>query len=121
MISFQDKILLIKGQVSFDEFSGGNTITAREVMDIVAARETNLSAISLQVDANWCNLDTVSKLQNIINEYRGGSCPLHFNVVHPDVAVTVASGADWYVTPDDQLLHDLKQCLGAPRVTLEFR
>ena len=116
-----DKILLIKGQVSFDEFSGGNTITAREVMDIVAARETNLSAISLQVDANWCNLGTVSKLQNIINEYRGGSCPLHFNVVHPDVAVTVASGADWYVTPDDQLLHDLKQCLGAPRVTLEFR
>ncbi|WP_434532969.1 DNA polymerase III subunit alpha [Alteromonas arenosi] len=116
-----DKILLIKGQVSFDEFSGGNTITAREVMDIVAARETNLSAISLQVDANWCNLDTVSKLQNIINEYRGGSCPLHFNVAHPDVAVTVASGADWYVTPDDQLLHDLKQCLGASRVSLEFR
>jgi DNA polymerase III, alpha subunit len=30
-----DRILLIKGQVSFDDFSGGNTITARDVMDIV--------------------------------------------------------------------------------------
>ena len=35
-----DKILLIKGQVSFDDFSGGNTITARDVMDIVQARES---------------------------------------------------------------------------------
>ncbi len=116
-----DKILLIKGQVSFDEFSGGNTITARDVMDIVAARETNLSAISLQVDTNWCTLDTVSKLHNILNEYRGGSCPVHFDVLHPDVEVTIASGADWYVTPDDQLLHDLKQFMGEQHIRLAFR
>lgn len=116
-----DKILLIKGQVSFDEFSGGNTITAREVMDIVAARETNLSAISLQISTDWCNLIAVSKLQNIINEYRGGSCPIHFKVSHADAALTLVSGADWFVTPDDQLLHDLKQYLGAESIALEFR
>lgn len=116
-----DKILLIKGQVSFDEFSGGNTITARDVMDIVAARETNLSAISLQVDTNWCTLDTVSKLHKLLNEYRGGSCPVHFEVQHPDVEVTLASGADWYVTPDDQLLHDLKQFMGEQHIRLAFR
>jgi DNA polymerase-3 subunit alpha len=116
-----DKILLIKGQVSFDEFSGGNTITAREVMDIVAARETNLSAISLQISTDWCNLNAVSKLQNIINEYRGGSCPIHFKVSHADAALTLVGGADWFVTPDDQLLHDLKQYLGAESIALEFR
>jgi DNA polymerase-3 subunit alpha len=116
-----DKILLIKGQVSFDEFSGGNTITAREVMDIVAARETNLSAISLQVSTEWCNLAAVSKLQNIINEYRGGSCPIHFQVSHPDVELRLASGADWYVTPEDQLIHDLRQYLGTEKIALEFR
>ncbi|MBT0585000.1 DNA polymerase III subunit alpha [Alteromonas sp. SM 2104] len=116
-----DKILLVKGQVSFDEYAGGNTITARDVMDIVAARETNLSAISLHIGADWCNVNTVSTLQNIINEYRGGSCPLQFKVTHPDVELTLASGADWYVTPEDQLLHDLKQCLGAQKVSMAFR
>nr|WP_100656288.1 DNA polymerase III subunit alpha [Alteromonas flava] len=116
-----DKILLVKGQVSFDEFSGGNTITARDVMDIVAARETNLGAISLQVDAEWCNFDAVSTLHKILDNYRGGSCPVHFVVHHPDVEVTVACGADWYVTPDDQLLHELKQCVGESSIALEFR
>ncbi|WP_240615507.1 DNA polymerase III subunit alpha [Alteromonas facilis] len=116
-----DKILLVKGQVSFDDFSGGNTITARDVMDIVAARETNLGAISLQVDTKWCNVDAVSKIHKILDNYRGGSCPVHFVVNHPDVEVKIACGADWYVTPDDQLLHDLKQCVGEESIALEFR
>jgi DNA polymerase-3 subunit alpha len=90
-------------------------------MDIVAARETNLSAISLQISTDWCNLNAVSKLQNIINEYRGGSCPIHFKVSHADAALTLVGGADWFVTPDDQLLHDLKQYLGAESIALEFR
>ncbi len=34
-----DQILVVSGQVSFDDFSGGNTITVRDAMDIASARE----------------------------------------------------------------------------------
>ncbi len=34
----KDRILIVSGQVSFDDFSGGLKMTAREVMDIDEAR-----------------------------------------------------------------------------------
>ncbi|WP_026375674.1 DNA polymerase III subunit alpha [Aestuariibacter salexigens] len=107
-----DRVLLITGQVSFDDFSGGNTITARDAMDIVQAREKNAKCLAIDVSTDWCNDASVSKLQAILQQYQGGSCPVSMHVVHPDAEVTLALGANWFVTPDDQLLHDLKQCLG---------
>lgn len=113
-----DRILLIKGQVSFDDFSGGNTITARDAMDIVQAREMNAKALALDVDTAQCSPEKVGALQAILQAYNGGSCPVQIQVVHPDAEVVLACGAQWYVTPEDQLLHDLKQCLGEQAVRL---
>ena len=115
-----DRILLIKGQVSFDDFSGGNTITARDAMDIVQAREKNARALALQVDTQWCKPEKLASLQSILQSYSGGSCPVQLDILHPDVAVSLKCGAHWYITPEDQLLHELKQCLGEQAVKLAF-
>ena len=115
-----DKILLISGQVSFDDFSGGNTITGRDALDIVQAREKNAKWIELEVESDWCGQEKVSKLQAILQEYQGGSCPIHMKVLHPDAEVTLALGAQWYVTPEDQLMYELQQFLSKPKVNLQF-
>ena len=115
-----DKILLIKGQVSFDDFSGGNTITARDVMDIVQAREKNAKALAIKVDTQTLETKKMSQMQSILQAFNGGSCPVQMAVTHPDAEVTLACGAKWYVTPEDQLLHDLKQCLGEKAVSILY-
>lgn len=115
-----DRILLIKGQVSFDDFSGGNTITARDVMDIVQAREKNARALALNVDTQLLEPKKLSQMQSILQAFNGGSCPVQLAVTHPDAEVTLACGAKWYVTPEDQLLHDLKQCLGEKAVSILY-
>jgi DNA polymerase-3 subunit alpha len=115
-----DKILLITGQVSFDDFSGGNTISARDAMDIVQAREKNAKWIELEVHSGWCKSPTVSKLQAILQEYQGGSCPIHVRVLHPDAEATLAFGAQWYVTPEDQLIYELQQLVPEQKVILQF-
>lgn len=115
-----DKILLITGQVSFDDFSGGNTISARDAMDIVQAREKNAKWIELEVHSDWCKSPTVSKLQAILQEYQGGSCPIHVRVLHPDAEATLAFGAQWYVTPEDQLIYELQQLVPEQKVNLQF-
>ncbi|MDP5040928.1 MAG: DNA polymerase III subunit alpha, partial [Paraglaciecola sp.] len=71
-----DKILVISGQVSFDEFSGGNTIQARDAMDIVQAREKNAKAVQIHLESSWCNPASLAKLQTILTPYQGGSCPV---------------------------------------------
>ena len=115
-----DRILLIKGQVSFDDFSGGNTITARDVMDIVQAREKNARALALNIDTQLLEPKKMSQMQSILQAFNGGSCPVQLAVTHPDAEVTLACGAKWYVTPEDQLLHDLKQCLGEKAVSILY-
>lgn len=115
-----DRILLIKGQVSFDDFSGGNTITARDVMDIVQAREKNARALALNIDTQMLEPKKMSQMQSILQAFNGGSCPVQLVVTHPDAEVTLACGAKWYVTPEDQLLHDLKQCLGEKAVSILY-
>ena len=115
-----DKILLIKGQVSFDDFSGGNTITARDVMDIVQAREKNAKALALKVDTQSLETKKMSQMQSILQAFNGGSCPVQIEVTHPDAEATLACGVKWYVTPEDQLLHDLKQCLGEKAVSILY-
>ena len=115
-----DKILLIKGQVSFDDFSGGNTITARDVMDIVQAREKNAKALALKVDTQSLETKKMSQMQSILQAFNGGSCPVQIEVTHPDAEAILACGVKWYVTPEDQLLHDLKQCLGEKAVSILY-
>ena len=115
-----DRILLIKGQVSFDDFSGGNTITARDVMDIVQAREKNARALALNIDTQLLEPKKMSQMQSILQAFNGGSCPVQLVVTHPDAEVILACGARWYVTPEDQLLHDLKQCLGDKAVSILY-
>jgi DNA polymerase-3 subunit alpha len=115
-----DKILMISGQVSFDEFSGGNTISARDAMDIVQAREKNAKWIQIQLESGWCNASTIAKLQEVMQPYQGGSCPVQAHVLHPDAEATLAFGAQWYVNPEDELLYELQQLLGKPQVKLEF-
>ncbi|GAB2691151.1 DNA polymerase III subunit alpha [Aliiglaciecola aliphaticivorans] len=115
-----DRILLISGQVSFDDFSGGNTISGRDAMDIVQAREKNVKCLGLEVESDWCNDERVAKLQAVLQNYQGGSCPVKMRVVHPDAEMVLAFGAQWYVTPEDQLIYELQQMLPKQAVELQF-
>jgi DNA polymerase-3 subunit alpha len=115
-----DNLLWVKGQVSFDEFSGGNTINAKEVLTIVQARANYVKQLKISIPEKLCTLSTVAKVQGIMQDYKNGTCPLHIHVEHEDAEVTIAANAQWYIEPDEQLLVELRHVLGSERVNLEF-
>ena len=115
-----DNIIVVSGQVSFDDFSGGNTIGARDVVDVVQAREKYLRSIFIKTNQQWCNDEQMTKLESLLLEYQGGSCPIRVHYTHEHMETTLALGARWYVTPKDELINDLQDLLGKERVTLEF-
>lgn len=45
----KDKILVVSGQVSFDDFNGGLKMSAREVMDLGSAREKFARGLSISI------------------------------------------------------------------------
>ena len=115
-----DNLLWVKGQVSFDDFSGGNTINAKDVLTIVQARSKYVKQLRISIPEKLCTLSTVAKVQGILQEYKNGTCPLHLHIEHEDAEVTIASGAQWCIEPEEQLLVELRHILGAEQVNLEF-
>ncbi|GLR70822.1 DNA polymerase III subunit alpha [Agaribacter marinus] len=115
-----DNLLWIRGQVSFDEYSGGNTMSGSEVMTLAEARSRYASHLELFLNTSDCTVSSVAKIQDILQQYRGGSCPLHIQVEHPDVAVGLSADGSWYITPDDELITDLGLELGHENVNLRF-
>ena len=89
-------------------------------MDIVQARERNARALQLKIDTQQWQQDKLSSLQAILQPFTGGSCPVELHVLHRDAEAILTCGAQWYITPEDQLLHELKHCLGERSVTLSY-
>lgn len=116
----KDKIVLVSGQVSFDDFNGGLKITVHEMMDLSAAREKHSRALLLSVSHTQIDRTFFDTLSQILKPYRAGSIPVHLYYQGSNAGARIGLGTQWRITPSDQLLDELKQLLGEDRVELEF-
>ncbi|WP_395345513.1 DNA polymerase III subunit alpha [Ningiella sp. W23] len=119
-ILLADNLLWIKGQVSFDEYSGGNTMNAVEVMTLMQVRSKNAKQLRLRMNTIDCGVSSVARIQAILQQYRGGTCPLHIQLEHQDASAVVAASAAWFVQPEDELISNLSHELGKDNVDLVF-
>ncbi|KGY13534.1 DNA polymerase III subunit alpha [Vibrio tubiashii] len=116
----KDKILVVSGQVSFDDFNGGLKMSAREVMDLGSAREKYARGLSVSLDQSQINDRFFERFSQILEPHRAGSVPVHVYYQRSDARARLTLGTEWRVTPSDALLDDLKQLLGKGQVELEF-
>ncbi|AUI86740.1 DNA polymerase III subunit alpha [Vibrio azureus] len=116
----KDKILVVSGQVSFDDFNGGLKMSAREVMDLGSAREKYARGLSVSIDANQIRNDFFEQFTRILEPYKAGTVPVHVYYQRANARARLTLGTEWRVTPSDTLLDDLKQLLGKGQVELEF-
>ncbi|UTZ35416.1 DNA polymerase III subunit alpha [Vibrio campbellii] len=116
----KDKILVVSGQVSFDDFNGGLKMSAREVMDLGTAREKYARGLSVSIDANHINDKFFEQFTRILEPHKAGTVPVNVYYQRADARARLTLGTEWRVTPTDTLLDDLKQLLGKGQVELEF-
>ncbi|MBF8999395.1 MULTISPECIES: DNA polymerase III subunit alpha [Vibrio] len=116
----KDKILVVSGQVSFDDFNGGLKMSAREVMDLGSAREKYARGLSLSIEQSQIDEQFFERFSQIIEPHRAGTVPVNVYYQRADARARLALGTEWRVTPNDALLDELKQLLGNHRVELEF-
>ena len=116
----QDKVLVVTGQVGFDDFSGGLKMSAREVMDIADARARYARGIRLSMEKTQITGDFFQRFSEIMQPWRAGICPVQVCYRKPGVQASLQLGTEWRVTPTDQLLDDLRMLLGKQSVDLMF-
>ncbi|MBB1334548.1 DNA polymerase III subunit alpha [Pseudoalteromonas sp. SR44-5] len=114
-----NNILVISGQVSFDNFSGGITMTARDICTIAQAREKRIKAIKMTLNMVQIEANFFDKLQKVLEPYKFGTCPIKVYYQRPDALAQLTLGTEWCVTPSDDLIHKLS-LMAAQDVELEF-
>jgi DNA polymerase-3 subunit alpha len=116
----KDKIVVVSGQVSFDDFNGGLKMSAREVMDLGSAREKYTRGVSISISENQIDERFYERLSEILTPHKAGTVPVNVYYQRTDARAKLTLGTEWRVTPNDTLLDELKQLLGADQVELEF-
>lgn len=116
-----DAILVCSGQVSFDDYSGGNTMTARDIMTITDARENYVSSLDVIIDNSQVSDDFIEQFEQVLTPYKEGTCPIRVFYRREEASCMLELGVQWRVTPADKLLYELKTLLGDDSVTLQFK
>ncbi len=117
-----DKILVVTGNLSYDEYRGGLGIRADQVLEFEQARSLYARAIQLDTAAlnGSVTPDILNKIQGILKAYRGGNCGVLLRMVRPDSHGVIEFGDDWKVKPTDELLRRLERLFDSDSVDVIY-
>ena len=114
----KDQILWMKGEIRFDSFAGGNTMTASEVMTLEQARAQYVRALELSLTLTDNAIP--QQVIQIIRDAPRGTCPVRFVCKLDGAQALLESAPEWFIEPSDDVLYELKLQLGETCVQLSF-
>ena len=111
---FKDNMVVVKGEISPDDFTGGLKCVADELTPLAQARAERAKSIYIELHAKKDVENLLSQLPQVIKSYSGGSCPIIVAYHHDAAKAELRLGPEWRVTPTDQLIEQLADLSHAP-------
>ena len=117
-----DQVIIVEGEVSSDDFSGGLRLRGKDVTPMVTARVRYGQAVELALDAEQINGRLVDSLRDSLSPYRDGEgLPVRLQYRHPEAVGWLELADEWKVAPSDDLLLALRDVQGQVGVQLRYR
>ena len=116
----KDKLIVVEGEVSVDEYSGGYKMSARSIYDINQAREHFAKKLILEVNEQRAANGFINELQSTLAPFREGGCPVSLAYLRDGARAEIALGEAWRVHPTDELIHRLKEVMGDAQVRMVY-
>ncbi|MCW8887019.1 MAG: DNA polymerase III subunit alpha, partial [Motiliproteus sp.] len=113
-----DKVLVVEGEVSHDDYSGSLKVRGNRMLDIAAARRIFASHLELQLNAEDSKL--LATLQGWLESHRSEGVAVRIRYQRPDAVGLVQLGEQWQVRVSDELLLELQRLYGSERVKLVY-
>jgi DNA polymerase-3 subunit alpha len=110
------KLVVVKGEISHDDFTGGFKCVADEMTLLEQARERMAKRLKLRLSEPKDMQQLLSRLSQVISPYCGGACPVNIVYTSPEATAELQLGTDWRVRPDDELLESLAELCDVPAV-----
>ncbi|GGH94312.1 DNA polymerase III subunit alpha [Pseudomonas fluvialis] len=115
-----DALVVVEGEVSNDDFSGGLRLRAKRVMSLEEARTGLADSLRLRLSHQQLQGDRLRWLGELLARHRGG-CPLAIEYSGEQARALLSLGEAWQVEPGDLLLQTLRDQFGKDNVFLHYR
>ena len=116
----KDQIVIVEGSVAHDDYSGGLSVRAKEVRSLLEARQSFAAELTIEVWQDMLDEKLAERLAQTLAGAGGGSCPVSLLYRQPHNRARVRLGERWSVVPSDDLLQQLRDCVGNDRVALHY-
>ncbi|WP_163933010.1 DNA polymerase III subunit alpha [Paraferrimonas sp. SM1919] len=116
----KDKIIVVEGEVSFDDFAGGNRMTARNIVDLCQARIERAESIDIDLSCNKINNDTLTQLESVLELHKGGQLPVNVNYSSDAGRARIKLGQNWALMPTDECILALETVFGSEAVRIKY-
>jgi DNA polymerase III subunit alpha len=115
----RDALVLIEGQLRFDEFSDAWRLSARRITELDKAREQEARRLVLR-----CSHGDVTRLTErlaaILTPWRGGPCPITIEYSGSSATGALNLGAEWNARASRELLEQLEALVGHGAVEVVY-
>jgi DNA polymerase-3 subunit alpha len=116
----KDQIVIVEGNVAHDDYSGGLSVRAKDVHSLQAVRESHAAELTIEVNQSALDDALADRLAQALAAAGGGRCPVSVWYEQPAGRARIRLGERWSVTPSDELLQQLRDCVGQERVALQY-
>ena len=115
-----DAMVVVEGEVSNDDFSGGLRLRVKRVMSMEDARTSLAESLRLKVDKAALKGDQLRNLGELLKKHRG-ACPITMEYTGEDAKAMLQFGETWRIDPADSLIQALRDQFGRDNVFLQYR
>ena len=116
----KDAVLLVEGQLRFDEFIEGWRLNARRLLSIEQARSQNARRIVIHWPARGEGAQLVERLARILAPFRGGACAIALKYRTAGAGGVIVLGEEWQVRPAAELIEQLEAFAGADAIRVLY-
>jgi len=119
----KDTVVVVEGEVSHDDYSGGLKMVVRKVMSLAEARAARSRGLELRLDSGRLGLRFAQELQQLLGAHKapaGGGCPVRLRYRCSAAEGTLRLGDAWRVQASDELLKRLRQQFGSEAVEVLY-
>lgn len=114
-----DALVVVEGEVSNDDFSGGLRLRAKRVMSLEEARTSLAESLRVRVASEALH-SRLHWLADVCGRYRGG-CPITLEYTGREARALLQLGEHWQIDPADNLIQTLRDQFGRDNVFLQYR
>jgi DNA polymerase-3 subunit alpha len=116
----KDKIIVVEGEVSVDDYSGGNRMSCNNLYSIDQAREHFAKHLLIDLENTQLHNGLINDLKNILQPFQQGSCEVVISYSQPQAIAKISLGDEWRIHPTDELINRLVDLNGEGKVRIIY-